>query len=570
MQISLDLLQKSIELKLTLKVTFVFLIFYGLSILQINAQNADKLEYEAESLEGGIKDGESYKKLVGNVKFTQKNTIIYCDSAFAYDKSNSMEAFGRVKIEDLEDTVTITSNRLFYDGNGKIAELRGNVVYVDDSVQLYTDNLDYDMTNKSATYFNGGKIIDDINTLESKKGNYDTHGKMMIFKDSVKLTTPNYTLESEDLIYNLITKKARSSSKTKITTNDGMVLKSKQSSEFDTNKGTSAFLFGEVDTEKYYLKGDELFFDSQLESYSAKGNVYLLAKEDSVIITGEKANFWQDKGIAKVYGNPLLKKAMRKDTLYLRADTLVSIDDSLEVNRRLLAYNNVKIFKMDLQGKADSLVYYLSDSSISFFDDPILWNEGSQITADTIHIIVKDGTIDQLRTSVNSFIISEDSTKNFNQIKGRQMIAFFEGKSIKNVDVNGNGESIYFVATEENTEILMGMNQIICSNMNIIFKENQVHDIRFYTNPDGSFVPPHELKEDDKHLEGFAWRIEERPSQREILTDPSEAERMRKKVESMIADEEEEKTRLEKLVEDTIDIEKIKDKLKKPTRELKE
>ena len=534
------------------------------------AQNPDKLEYEAKSLEGGKKDGESYKKLVGKVKITQKRTIIYCDSTFLYDKTNTMEAFGHVRIEDLEDSVTITSNRLYYDGNGKIAELRGNVVYVDDSIELYTDNLDYDMINKSAIYFNGGKIIDGINVLESEKGNYDTEGKMMIFNDSVRMTSPDYTLESEDLIYNMITKKARTSSKTKITHKDGKVLKSEQGCEFDTRNNTYAFLIGEVDTDKYFLKGDELFFNNQLGSYSANGNVYLLEKEDNVIITGDNANFWQDKGLAKIFGNPLLKKILREDTLYLRADTLVSISDSLEANKRLLAYHNVKIFKSDLQGKSDSLAYYLADSSIAFFDDPILWNEGSQITADTIRILVKDGTIDRLKTSVNSFIISEDSTKNFNQIKGRKMTAYFNGKNIKDVDVTGNGESIYFVADVENTKALIGMNQIICSNMKIIFKENQVNDIRFYTNPDGTFVPPHELKEEDKKLDGFAWRIDERPTKREILMNPSEVERIRKEVESMIKEEEEEKTKLEKLIEKNIDVEKIKDKLKKPTKNLQQ
>jgi lipopolysaccharide export system protein LptA len=527
-------------------------------------QEQDKLDYEAKSLEGG----KTYKKLVGNVKFTQINTIIYCDSAFAYDQTNSMEAFGHVRIEDLEDSVTITSDKLYYDGNGRIAELRSNVIYVDDSIQLFTDNLDYDMTNKSATYFKGGKIIDGKNTLSSINGDYDTEGKLMIFKDSVKLVTPDYRLESDDLFYNIITKMARTSSETTIITDDGKLLKSKQRSEFDTEKGTSAFMLGEVDTEKYLLKGNELFFNNELGFYSAKGDVYLFAKQDSVIIMGEEANFWQNEGMAKVFGDPLLKKPLGLDTLYLRADTLVSLDDSLEANKRLLAFHNVKIYKSDLQGKADSLVYYLSDSSISFYSDPILWNEGSQITADTIHLLINKGTIDQLRTSVNSFIISEDSTKNYNQIKGRQMIAYFEGKNIKNVDVRGNGESIYFVAEEENTKTLMGMNQIICSNMKIIFKENQVNDIRFYSNPDGNFVPPHELKDDDKHLEGFAWRIDERPSRREILVPPSEAERMRKKVESMIADEEKEKSNMQKTVEENVDIDKIKEKLKSPSKQI--
>ncbi len=65
--------------------------------------------------------------------------------------------------------------------------------------------------------------------------------------------------------------------------------------------------------------------------------------------------------MAKVFGDPLLKKPLGQDTLYLRADTLISLDDSLEANKRLLAFHNVQIYKSDLQGKADSLVYYLSE-----------------------------------------------------------------------------------------------------------------------------------------------------------------------------------------------------------------
>jgi hypothetical protein len=200
---------------------------------------------------------------------------------------------------------------------------------------------------------------------------------------------------------------------------------------------------------------------------------------------------------------------------------------------------------------------------MSFYNDPVLWNEGSQITADTIHIIVKNGSIDQLQTSVNSFIISEDSTENYNQIKGRQMIAYFDGKNIKNVNVTGNGESIYFVADEENPKLMIGMNKIICSNMNIIFKEDQVNDIRFYTNPDGDFVPPHELKKENKTLEGFAWRIDERPSRRLILVDPEEVRRKMELVDSMIEAEKKEKEALDKISNENEHINQLKEEEKK-------
>ena len=400
-------------LKREIKVTFVFLILFCLpNFIAFAQEDPDKLDYKAKELEGG----RNYKKLIGDVRFTQTGTIIYCDSAIYYDASNSTEAFGHVRIEDMQDSTTITSEKLYYDGNGRTAKLRGKVVYVDDTIRLFTDNLDYDLINKSATYFGGGRILDGVNTMTSLRGDYDKVSNIFIFNDSVKLITPDYTLESNDLVYNIATKKARISTRSKIVTSDGMILHAEEGSEFDTTEGTYAFQAGKIDTEKYIIEGRRLFYNQKLGSYSAIGNVKLFAKEDDIIITGDEANYWEDKGIAEVYGDPLLKRVMAEDTLYLRADTLISIDDSLEVNKRLLAFHNVKIFKSDLQGKADSLAYFLSDSSIIFYQDPILWNDGSQITADTIQILVKDGSIDQLFAKVNSFIISEDSTSNYNQI----------------------------------------------------------------------------------------------------------------------------------------------------------
>jgi hypothetical protein len=70
--------------------------------------------------------------------------------------------------------------------------------------------------------------------------------------------------------------------------------------------------------------------------------------------------------------------------------------------------------------------------------------------------------------------------------------------------------------------------------MKIAFVENQVNDIRFFTKPDGSFTPPHELKDDDKKLEGFSWRIDERPTRGELLTSPVELERVRQERENFI------------------------------------
>ena len=106
------------------------------------------------------------------------------------------------------------------------------------------------------------------------------------------------------------------------------------------------------------------------------------------------------------------------------------------------------------------------------------------------------------------------------------MTAYFEGKTIHHVVVVGNGESIYYALQEKETSlgttkekltITSGMNKIICSNMRINFKAGKVNNISFYIKPDANFIPPHELKEEDALLKGFAWRGTERPTRDQVV-----------------------------------------------------
>src|SRR5690606_4178573 len=97
--------------------------------------------------------------------------------------------------------------------------------------------------------------------------------------------------------------------------------------------------------------------------------------------------------ITKVYNKAFIAKITEdNDTLFMAADTLVSVDSDDPAKKRILAYNNVKIFKTDLQGLADSLVYRTSDSTIYFYNDPVLWTEGNQLTADSITMLIENNT----------------------------------------------------------------------------------------------------------------------------------------------------------------------------------
>ena len=470
----------------------------------------------SDSVEGGRRDGERYNKVTGNVRFIQGTTEISCDSAFFYRRENSLEAFGHIHIFDQKDSTSIRSDRLYYSGDMRQAQLRDNVIYIDDSVILYTDNMDYNMIDKSAHYFNGGRILNGRNELTSSSGYYDSNSKNMRFYKKVVFENPENTLKADTLYYNLLSDIARTEGPTTIISADGQTVYSEQGGEFLMQSRRITIQSGTIETESFILKGNRLFDDKSRGINRAEGDVYMYSKADDIIITGDHAENDQVNKITKVYGNPVMKKIFMQDTLYLAADTLVSVDIKADSGRYLLAYHHVRFFRTDLQGIADSLCYDINDSILYLFNDPVLWNTGNQIEADSINIIFRENQIERMNLTDNAFIVLTDTVGNLNQLKGKIMTGHFENNIIDRLDVDGNSESLFYALDEEDNS-LTGINRILCSSMAIRFVNSKADNMTFYTNPEARFIPPHQIAEPDRHLAGFNWRQDERPTLQDVL-----------------------------------------------------
>lgn len=490
------------------------LVFCG--SLEVQSQEKDRIQYKADKLFEFRKDGKKIRRLIGNVVFAQETSTMYCDSSLYFVDQNVMEAFGHVKIVD--DSVTITSRKLIYNGDSRDANLRENVIYTKGEQKLVTDFLDYNMDTEIGNYFNSGTLSDSTNVLKSEIGYFYGLQDYALFWKNVFLQAPDYTLESDTLRYNTITKVANTTGNTKIVTEDETILHA-DGGEFRTEIDQSDFISGNIETEDYYMEADEIFFDDLKKYYDATGNVRLTAKNDDVIITGDEGYNDDKNGISKVYGNAVMRRILEEDTLYLSADTLVSIESDYDSAKRILAYPDVKVWRYNLQGLADSAAYFLQDSLLYFYFDPIFWNKKNQIRGDTVIAEITEDEIKTMFLEQNSFLTSEDTLLNFNQVKGRTMEAIFEESVISRIYVNGNGESIYYVLDENdpNDIFLLGMNRILCSDMTIRFVEDEVDNISFYKAPEAKFIPPNELTDDVQRLNGFSWRSEERPTLEEIL-----------------------------------------------------
>jgi lipopolysaccharide export system protein LptA len=470
----------------------------------------------ADFARSGRKDGERFDRLIGNVVLVQNETTIYCDSALIFKKQNNVEAYGKVHITD-GDSVDITGSRLDYNGNTKLAKLRKNVVFRKKATAtLYTDNLDFSRPKNIAFYYNGGRLVDSANTLTSVKGYYNLNNNMASFKKNVHVKNPDYTMTADSLQYNSRTKVIYFVTETTVVNKDTSTFVYREGI-YNTATKKSDVQSGKGESEEYTITGLNYDYDGVREIGKVRGNVVMTYKKENLIIYGQASDYFKLKGITKVYNKAYVAKVTDdNDTLFLSADTLVYIDSQDPKKDRLLAYNKVRIFKKDMQGKADSLEYRMADSTLYFYKQPVLWSEGNQMSADSIRMLLKNNTLDKVFLTANAFVISQDTLLNFNQIKGRRMTAEMANGKLHKMIVIGNGESIYYLLDEKIMQ-LMGMNYMICSNITIRFRDGRVNNLTSYVKPDAKFIPPHELKADDKTLKGFSWKVKDKPLRQDVV-----------------------------------------------------
>ena len=125
---------------------------------------------------------------------------------------------------------------------------------------------------------------------------------------------------------------------------------------------------------------------------------------------------------------------------------------------------------------------------------------------------MKTKKLDSLKIVGNSWIIEKDSISDtgFNQIKGGKLDGAFEEGKLREIEVSKNTEVIYYMYSDEDNE-LIGIDKTTCSRLKMVTANNQIEDITFFVSPDGDLYPDKDLPSNERKLEGFIWREEERP-----------------------------------------------------------
>jgi len=473
----------------------------------------------------------------GKNVLTSKNGYYFAATRDAYFRNNVVLT---------TPDALIKNDTLRYNSNSKIAYFYGptNIYGKDDT--LYTENGTYNTTSdqarfgKNNLYTQGSKSLTGDSLFYDRKAGYGKAMGHVTFIDTAEKATlkgglGEYKKSDESIL---------------VTKNPYVVIISESdSAKVDSIWMTADTLFSKVVFARDLIpyKQEEIIPDDQIPTKETpevntqdainpalavdKENRPALRKganKPEMDVAAEKPVSPPEEKIPPAEIPPPDRKKKKetaaKDTLNKKAVTdtikVVAVKDSVSTDttrtRIIMAYHNAKIFKSDLQAKADSMFFSYSDSTVRCYVNPMIWAQGSQLTGDTVYLQMKNKKLDNMLLQHNSFIVNTedaDST-NFNQIKGKVITGYFKNNKLNNMFVDGNAESVYYL--KEDT-VYSGLNHMISSRLRILLKDDKLNNISAIRSIEASITPMEDLQEEDRVLKGFIWKPRDRPKSKEEI-----------------------------------------------------
>lgn len=443
--------------------------------------------------------------LNGHVAFRHKGAFLYCDSAYFYQSSNSFEAFGHVRMRQ-GDTLTLTSDYAYYDGNEQMAEARHNVVLKHRKSILYTDSLNFDRLYKIGYFFEGGKLIDNHNVLTSDWGEYSTDTRKALFSYHVKLRNKKFVLTTDTMHYDTQTSMAQvvgpsniKSGKSNIYTELGF---------YDSRRDKARLFDRSVITNgDKKIVGDSVYYDSKHGVSRAYRNVIYTDVKNKNKMTGDYCMYNEHTGYAMGTKKAVVIDYSQKDTLYIHADTFKIFTFNIKtdsVYRKIHAYNKVRMYRIDVQGVCDSLVYNSKDSCMTMYRDPILWNQKQQLLGEVIKVYMKDSTINRAHVIGQALSVEQmNEPEKYNQISSNEMKAFFTNGEIHEGRADGNVLIVYY-PIDDSDSTLIGLNYTETTQMRMFMKDKKMQKI-WMPKASGTLYPLTQIPVEKKKLPSFAW-----------------------------------------------------------------
>ncbi len=498
-------------------------------IPKANRNQTNKVFLEnADLLKADENISRDYQVLKGNVRFRRGDMYMFCDSAYFYAETSSLDAFGHVRMTQ-GDTLWVYSDVLHYYGDQGVAELRSNVRLENRSTTLLTDALDYEINSNVGYYFDGGTIVDNRNNTElsSAYGRYELDTKQAEFSRDVHLVNDRYEMFTDLLDYNTQSHIAHITSETLIVSDSNTI--NTTNGWYNTSADDATLYERALITAKdgKTLLGDTVYYNRSRNYGEARGNVVITDPGNKVILDGNYGYHDDNAHYSFVTGRARAREFSQKDTIYLHADTLCtlinhvvtdSVNDSVRVLR---AFNQVRFYRNDVQGICDSLQLSEADTIINMYNHAVVWNLERQIFGDEINVHLNDSAADWATLPTGGFMAEHLGENYYDQLSGKKMKAWFEDKELRRLDVDGNVQVIMFPQEKDSTYNKMVNAESSFMRLNLKAKQ-EVDRITMWPEVSGRVTPLYLAKKSDMYLPQFQWYDALRPKTPDDIYDVSE------------------------------------------------
>ena len=435
---------------------------------------------DADSLSAFTRNGERLQELMGDVFVRQDSTRLRSARALRYLQRDETVFTERVRIVERGDTLWADTVR--YDQRRKIGYARGNVRLTDGDITVLAPRADYYNREKYTVFPDTITLVDSSRTLRASTGEYFSNDKRAEFYRNVRLLDESTAIEADSLTY-------YREDKVSLAYGDVFIERGPQRPGSATEEGDRTYLFG------------------------------------------QRARMEQNRDYSRVSGNALLIQ-VRADSAGAPSDTLMVSSQQMEATRtdtlrRLVAVDSVRIWQSDIAAASDSAVYDRTPASDTaqteappyeetrLYQGPITWFEQTQVTGDTIRVVVRNRSVDSVYVESDAFAAQLDTaSQRIQQLKGRGMIASFRNDSLRRLVARPNAQTIYFRTNGAGE--LDGAGKTSGDRVVMAFRDGKLKEARVYGGVQLSSWKGKQVPE-NLSLQGLRWQPQQRPTQGEFL-----------------------------------------------------
>lgn len=485
-----------------------------------------------------------------------------------YDTADSVAVFRDGGSFRDKDGQIIESDVGRYDAKSKTFYFEKDVNMYTDSVFVKTDVLDFNTETSVAIFGKGTHAWKGSNMLSANSGSYDRKAELFKFSKNVHLLTRDQEAWSDTLVYERAFNNAEMFGNVELLDQTRDVaavagymqyVDSLERIRMLRDPSVIAIFEQEGKKDTVYVRGDELLYwavpkceisenelaksqkrledlavdpimEYRRQAYEAAVSA---AEEAKKKLEEEDPNLKNRKPKGGPYSEPDAEPVIQvPDPPESETDSLqTGPPDSTKIGF-LLGLRNVKVFRRDMQVVCDSLVYNDLDSLVRLYRSPIVWNEiRRQYSADSITVALKNKALDKASLMSNAFIVVQEDSLCFDQIRGAEMMAYFDSTgALKRFDSMGGASGLFFL---EEKGAFATVNKFEAKMLMATFQKGTINDLIYYEAVKSDAYPAVQLKKDERILKGFEWQPDKRPKGPEDVVVYKQRQSEREKYESI-------------------------------------